>query len=179
LLNLQSAVGTKTISMNSQLLPELYDGIPLRTTQYTFGLRAERYVPVKRAGVLLLRLRSEGLLNPRLFTNDLLRLGGLNTLRGFNENQFYASSFALATAEFRQFIGPDSYVFAFADQAYFRHSLEADRFDDHPVGLGAGLSFRTAAGMFQFVYSLGQAGSINQRFGLNASKIHFGLTSRF
>ena len=179
LLSGQGAVGTKSINQNVQLGPELYAGLPLRSTQYTFGLRAERYFPVKRAGVLLLRLRGEGLFNPRLFTNDLLRLGGLNSLRGFNENQFYTSTYAVATAEFRQFVGNDSYVFLFADQAYLRHYIAEKRVLDQPTGLGAGLSLRTAAGMFQFVYSLGQATTIGQKFGFNASKIHFGLTSRF
>ena len=179
LLNAQGAVGTKTISKNSQLRPELYNGLPLRTTQYSLGLRAERYFPVKRAGVLLLRLRGEGLFSPRLFANDLFRLGGLNSLRGFNENQFYTSSYAVATAEFRQFIGADSYVFLFVDQAYTRHDVAADRYTDQPTGTGAGLSFRTAAGLFQFVYSVGQSGYANQSFGLKTSKIHFGLTSRF
>ena len=177
LLNAQGAVGTKKIIKNGELKPELYDGIPLNSTQYSFGLRAERYFPVKRAGVLLLRLRGEGLLNSRLFVNDLFRLGGLNSLRGFNENQFYTSSYAVATAEFRQFIGPDSYAFLFTDQAYLRHDIPDDRFSDQPTGVGAGFSFRTAAGLFQFVYSVGRAN--NQAFELKSSKIHFGLTSRF
>ncbi|GAC1375280.1 MAG: hypothetical protein NVSMB30_19180 [Hymenobacter sp.] len=177
LLSGQGAVGTKTIAKNAELKPELYDGLPLRSTQYSLGLRAERYFPATRAGVLLLRLRGESLLNPRLFTNDLFRLGGLNSLRGFNENQFYTSSYAVATAEFRQFIGADSYVFLFADQAYTRHDLPGDRYADQPTGLGAGLSFRTAAGLFQFVYSVGHAH--DQAFALKSSKIHFGLTSRF
>ena len=177
LLNSQGAVGTKTIPKNGQILPEFYNDVPLRTTQYSFGLRAEQYLPVKRAGVLLLRLRGEGLLNSRLFTNDLFRLGGLNSLRGFNENQFYTSSYAMATAEFRQFLGPDSYAFLFADQAYLRHDLGDDRRTEQPTGVGTGLSFRTAAGLFQFVYSMGR--SREQAFSLKSSKIHFGLTSRF
>ncbi|WP_052732492.1 BamA/TamA family outer membrane protein [Hymenobacter terrenus] len=177
LLTGQGAVGTKTISKNGKVKPEFYDGVPLRSTQYSFGLRAERYLPVKRAGVLLLRLRGEGLLSPRLFTNDLFRLGGLNSLRGFNENQFYTSSYAMATVEFRQFIGADSFVFLFADQAYTRHDVPNDRYADQPTGVGTGLSFRTGAGLFQFVYSVGRA--TDQAFELKSSKIHFGLTSRF
>ncbi|MBD2769300.1 BamA/TamA family outer membrane protein [Hymenobacter sp. BT664] len=179
LISGQGGVGTKTISKNPAVKPELYDGVLLRSTQYSFGLRAERYFPVKRAGVLLLRLRGEGLLSPRLFTNDLFRLGGLNSLRGFSENQFYSSSYAVATAEFRQFISADSYVFLFADQAYTRRDLGTgqDGQVDQPTGLGAGLSFRTAAGLFQFVYSLGR--TTQQAFELRSSKIHFGLTSRF
>ncbi|MBO2008705.1 BamA/TamA family outer membrane protein [Siccationidurans soli] len=179
LLTGQGAVGTKAITRNSSIKEEFYSGIGLRSTQYALSLRAERYFPVKRAGVFLLRVRGESLINPRLFTNDLFRLGGLNSLRGFNENQFYASSYAVATAEFRQFIGADSYAFVFADQAYFRHDIEKDQYNDLPTGLGTGLSFRTAAGLFQFVYSVGQSGFANQSFGLKTSKIHFGLTSRF
>ena len=176
LLSGQGAVGTKTISRNSELRPELYEGVALRTTQYAFSLRAERYFPVQRAGVLLLRLRGESLQNPQLFINDLYRLGGLNSLRGFNENQFYTSTYAVATAEFRQFIGPDSYAFLFADQAYLRRDL-ANPTANQPTGLGAGLSFRTPAGLFQFVYSVGRANG--QDFDVKTSKIHFGLTSRF
>lgn len=177
LLTAQSAVGTKIINLNFQLPPELYDGLARRSTQYSFSLRADRYLPLKQTAVLLLRLRAESLLNPRLFTNDLFRLGGLTSLRGFTENQFYTSSHAVATVEFQQFIGPDSYVFLFTDQAYTRHDLPADRYTDLPTGVGAGLSFRTAAGLFQFVYSVGR--SRNQALELRASKIHFGLTSRF
>ena len=179
LLSGQGAVGTKTISRNAELRPELYDGVALRTTQYALSLRAERYFPVKRAGVLLLRLRGESLQNPQLFVNDLYRLGGLNSLRGFNENQFYASSYAVATVEFRQFISVDSYAFLFADQAYFRHDIDKDKYRDAPTGLGTGISFRTPAGLFQFVYSMGQSAYAKQSFELRTSKIHFGLTSRF
>ncbi|MDQ2769982.1 MAG: BamA/TamA family outer membrane protein [Bacteroidota bacterium] len=176
LLTGQGAVGTKTITRNAELRPELYAGLALRSTQYSLSLRAERYFPVQRAGVLLLRLRGESLQNPQLFINDLYRLGGLNSLRGFNENQFYTSTYAVATAEFRQFIGPDSYAFLFADQAYLRRDL-ANETANEPTGLGAGLSFRTPAGLFQFVYSVGRANG--QGFDVKTSKIHFGLTSRF
>lgn len=175
----QGAVGTKVILQNSEIPADLYNNVKLRTTQYTFGLRVERYAPVGRNGVLLLRFRGEGLVNERLFKNDLFRVGGLNSLRGFAENQFYASTYAIATAEFRQFTGADSYVFLFADQAYIQQNIPAERFDDLPTGVGAGLSFRTPAGLFQFVYSVGQSRQANQSFALGNSKIHFGLTSRF
>jgi outer membrane protein assembly factor BamA len=179
LVTAQGAAGTKVISKNSELPDNLYANIPLRTSQYSFGLRLERYAPVGRNGVLLLRLRGESLVNERLFQNDLFRVGGLNSLRGFAENQFYASTYAIATAEFRQFTGADSYVFLFADQAYLKNDVPTARYDDLPTGLGAGLSFRTPAGLFQFVYSVGQSKQFNQSFALGNSKVHFGLTSRF
>jgi translocation and assembly module TamA len=173
----QAAVGTKVISKNADLNDTLYRRLPLRSTQITLGLRAEQYFPVGKNGVVLARFRAESLVNKRLFLNDMFRLGGLATLRGFNEYAFYASSYGIGTLEFRQFTGGDSYVFVFADQGYLRRDLSNDKTRDTPTGLGAGLSFRTAAGMFQFVYSVGRAQG--QPFSLNASKIHFGITSRF
>ncbi|MEJ7666173.1 MAG: BamA/TamA family outer membrane protein [Hymenobacter sp.] len=139
----------------------------LRSTQYSFGGRAERYWALGRQSVLLVRLRGEGLFNPRLFLNDLFRLGGLNSLRGFNENQFYTNAYGVATVELRQFTGPEGYVFLFADQALLRayQSTNLQTYAlDQPTGLGAGLSFRTAAGLFQFVYSVGRSEFLDTSF---------------
>ncbi|AYA37838.1 hypothetical protein D3Y59_12765 [Hymenobacter oligotrophus] len=177
LLTGQAAVGNKIISRNAYVNPELYEGLPLRTTQVSLSGRAEYYLRIGQQGVLLGRVRGEALLNRRLFLNDLFRLGGLATLRGFSELQFYAAQYGIGTVELRQFTGPDAYVFLFADQAYLRRALPGDLGEDAPTGLGAGLSFRTGAGLFQFVYSVGRSNS--QRFSLGASKIHFGITSRF
>jgi len=181
-ISAQGGVGTKTIRRNASLRETLYDGLALRSTQYSFGGRAERYWALGRQGVLLVRARGEGLFNQQFFLNDLFRLGGLNSLRGFQENQFYTNAYGVGTVEFRQFTGPEGYVFVFADQALLQAYQVTDlrvRTLDGPTGLGAGLSFRTAAGLFQFVYSVGRSEFLNTSFSLSNSKIHFGLTSRF
>ncbi|KAA9333024.1 BamA/TamA family outer membrane protein [Hymenobacter busanensis] len=177
LLTGQGAVGTKVISKNTDIKPELYDGLPLRSTQISLSGRVERYMRLGKQSVLLARVRGEALFNQRLFLNDLFRLGGLATLRGFNELDFYAAQYGVSTVELRQFTGPEAYFFLFADQAYLRRGLPDQPGEDAPTGLGAGLSFRTGAGVFQFVYSVGRTNS--QPFAFGASKIHFGITSRF
>ena len=174
-----AAVGNKRISKNTDLNDTLYNRVPLRSNQVTLGARTEYYYKVGRNGVLLGRVRGEALLNDRLFLNDLFRLGGLATLRGFSEFAFYASSYAVGTLEYRQFTGPDSFVFLFVDQAYLERKLSREANADAPTGVGAGISFRTAAGLFQLVYSVGRSEQLNQKLALNASKIHFGITSRF
>lgn len=173
----QASVGTKRISRNPDLRENLYETVALRSTQISLGGRVERYLRMGRNGVLFTRVRGEALVNQRLFLNDLFRIGGLATLRGFNELNYYASQYAVGTAEFRQFTGPDSYVFVFADQAWLRRDITTETTQDTPTGLGAGLSFRTAAGQFQFVYALGR--DQQQKFALGSGKIHFGITNRF
>ncbi|UYZ62308.1 BamA/TamA family outer membrane protein [Hymenobacter weizhouensis] len=177
LASVQASIGTKRIRRNSNLSDTLYQRLPLRSTQVSLGLRAEQYFRIGRSGVLLARVRSEALFNQRLFLNDLFRVGGLATLRGFNELNYFVSQYAVGTAEFRQFTGPDAYVFVFVDQGWLRRDLTTTRWHDTPTGLGTGLSFRTGAGQFQFVYALGR--DQQQRLALNAGKIHFGITNRF
>ena len=181
-VSLQGGAGTRVVRRNAFISEALYNAVPLRSTQYSFSGRAERYWALGRQGVLLARLRGEGLFNQQqqYFLNDMFRLGGLNSLRGFIENQYYTNAYGVATIELRQFTGPEGYVFLFADQALLRaYQLDLTNAPDAPTGLGAGLSFRTAAGLFQFVYSVGRSNFYNQSFGLSNSKVHFGLTSRF
>ena len=106
--------------------------------------------------------------------------GGIMVAIGVREalgaDQIYWAEMEGGVRQFRQFIGPDSYAFVFADQAYLRRDL-ANAAANEPTGLGTGLSFRTPAGLFQFVYSVGRANG--QGFDVKTSKIHFGLTSRF
>jgi translocation and assembly module TamA len=181
-VTVQGGAGTKTIRQNANIGEALYGGVALRSTQYTFSARGERYWALGRQSVVLARLRGEGLFNQQFFLNDLFRLGGLNSLRGFSENQFYTNAYGVGTVEFRQFTGSEGYVFVFADQAVlqaYRSDVALGPSVDQPTGLGAGISFRTAAGLFQFVYSVGRSSFAGQQLGLSSSKIHFGLTSRF
>jgi len=181
-VSVQGGAGSKTIRRNASISETLYTGVNLHTTQYTFSGRIERYFALGRQSVVLARVRGEGLFNQQYFLNDLFRLGGLNSLRGFSENQFYTNAYGVGTVEFRQFTGPEGYVFVFIDQAALRayqSNVARPTTLDQPTGLGTGISFRTAAGLFQFVYSVGRSSFSGQQLSLGTSKIHFGLTSRF
>jgi translocation and assembly module TamA len=178
LTHLQVALGNKTIRRNAALEPTgVYDSLQLKTTQLSASFRTEYFLKLGRNSVLLSRLRSEALLNDRLFLNDMFRLGGLQSIRGFDDFAFFASSYAVGTLEYRLFTSDDSYVLLFADQGYYRSDLPGARTSDLPLGFGTGVSFSTGAGVFQFVYSLGR--SKQQQVQLNSSKIHFGITSTF
>ncbi|MDX5346421.1 MAG: BamA/TamA family outer membrane protein, partial [Hymenobacteraceae bacterium] len=173
--NFQVAIGNKTISRNIGLEPQLYDTIDLRSAQITLSGRTEYYFKLGKNSVLLTRLRAEALFNDQLFLNDMFRVGGLNTLRGFDEFFFYASAYGVGTAEYRIFTGDDSYFLLFFDQGIYRNKLEREQ--EWPFGLGGGISLSTGAGIFQFIYSVGQ--SEQQPFSFNTSKVHFGITNRF
>jgi translocation and assembly module TamA len=179
LADVQLAVGNKTILRNSAFEDSYYDTLSLKTTQLTGAWRGEYYLKLTKGSVLLTRLKGETLFNQRLYLNDLFRLGGLSSIRGFTDFSFYASTYAVGTLEYRFYPAADSYLLLFYDQGYYRRDVSDNRAQEYPFGLGGGISFSTGAGIFQFIYSVGRSQELKQPLSLNHSKIHFGIVSRF
>jgi len=177
--SLNGTVGNKTIRPNPSFKLEYYDNTQLKSVQILTEALLERYTKLGKGSVLLTKLSWGRIFNKKenLFFNDLYQIGGLRTLRGFNENNFYASTYGIGTIEYRFFTDETSYLLLFYDQGYIVNDLIAEKKYDYPLGFGAGVSFTTAAGVFNFVYSVGQSNT--QKLNLNLSKIHFGITSRF
>jgi len=176
-LSFFGGLGNKTVK--NAIAIEDSPGKDAHSVQYSSQLKLERYSPVSKATTLLSRLSAGTVLNNHklLYASDLYRIGGLATLRGFNEKNFYTRDYLVTTVEYRIFLDKATYFMIFTDQAYLYH-LEAERkVQDFPTGIGAGVSFSAGSGIFSFVYSLGR--SANQNFAFNLSKIHFGFIAHF
>jgi translocation and assembly module TamA len=172
------ALGNKKIIQNSNFNEQLYPNVQVNSTQYSFTAEIDQYLKIGKRAVLFTRISGGDVANKtNLFYNDLYRLGGLKTIRGFNENFFYASSYLLGNFEYRLFTDPTSYLFLFVDQAWMRNVLSSAIPYDTPTGFGMGVSFTTPAGIFNFVYGLGN--SKGQQINVNQSKLSFGVVSRF
>lgn len=170
-------IGNKNIIQNQNIPDSLYRDVSLQSTQIQATGYYEQHFKTGKQTSLMTRIRLGMLLNDNLFENELFQLGGLQTLRGHNENTFFASNYGILTAEYRLFFEEESYIFAFYEQGFLQKQV-LDTFEqDTPLGTGFGLSFKTRAGIFNFVYALGR--SAEQTLSFNRSKIHFGLVSRF
>lgn len=173
IFDLETSVGNKTITgENGAAL----DSVEVSDVQYNFSASAHYYFPVTNRFVIKSRILAGSVVSDRLFYNDLYRIGGLATLRGFVENEFFVSDFAVGSLEGQYFLDNESYMFLFYDQGYIFADIDR-KIEDYPAGLGAGLTFTTNAGAFSFVYALGRTS--NQSFNINFSKIHFGYITRF
>ncbi len=171
-----AALGDKEIRRNAGLPEEVYDGIDLQTLQYTLEIQGVLGVQLGKRSLLFQRFSAGLVQDDQLFQNDLFRIGGLNTLRGFNENNFFASGYAILTAEYQVFFESDSYVFLFADQGFIKNRV-TDVEMDNPTGFGAGFNLRTGGGNLQLAFALGK--SRNQDINFSLSKFHFGYVANF
>ncbi len=177
-LALSASAGNKKLRPSSEIPSDLLAGVDLKTLQYILSFSLEKHSAISQNLVLFNKLNGGLLFNDRLLRNDAVRLGGLNSIRGFNENFFFATRYATTTAEARLFFDEFSYFSLFTDFGVVYEDFSEVPVTDYPIGLGAGISFSTDAGIFNFVYALGRS-DIAGSLSLNQSKIHFGFTSRF
>lgn len=170
-------VGQKNILRNPELPDELYKNIPLNTTQFVYRGKWQHYLKLNQKSVFYWQLNTGALFNNQLLVNELFRLGGVNNLRGHNQNVLLASGYAIVNLEYRILFDEFSYFFMFYDQSWLRQKTLNTFAEDIPLGFGLGLNFPTQAGIFNIVYALGQ--TKDQPISFNRSKIHFGFISRF
>ena len=111
------------------------------------------------------------------YMNELYRIGGMNSLQGFNEQALYCSSYAIALTELRFLFARRSYINAFFNAAWYERNIPNNYFRDLPFGFGLGLSFDTKAGMFYLSYALGH--QHNSPISFKTGKIHFGVKVGF
>ncbi|WP_425389979.1 hypothetical protein [Ekhidna sp.] len=165
--------GRKKVEKNVSLPDTYYDSIQLNTDFYRIESHASYQLKVLKRQTFFHSLRAGFLSNDDLLRNELYRLGGLSTLRGFNEKSIFASSYLLSRMEFRSFFEDRSYAFVFYDQLFYRRS----QFSDQPFGLGLGFSLVTSSGQFSFAFAVGDSKS--QPISFSTMKAHFGYIARF
>ncbi len=176
----QIGTGNKKISPrigNNPTADTIFRNIDLNSTQWTLHLSVQKFFYTGKNTSVMLKTVGGAVVNNQLFMNELYRLGGLNSIRGFNQNAFYASQYLVNTVEARLYFEESSYLLAFVDYAYVSYRIPTQSFKDTPLGMGVGISFSTKGGIFNFVYAMGT--SQFQQLGVNQAKIHFGYVSRF
>tara|TARA_R110001592_G_scaffold304246_3_gene576714 strand:- start:726 stop:2456 length:1731 start_codon:yes stop_codon:yes gene_type:complete len=176
-IDTEGALGTKKIKKNNVLNESLYDDIKLNSNLYNVSLNASIYFPIKNRSVIKVGTQNGLTYNDNLFENELLRIGGLFTLRGFDEESIYTSAFTVQTIEYRFILEQNSYLYLFADGAYYENRKINSNISDTPFGFGAGMSFETKAGIFSISYALGK--QFDNPILFKNAKVHFGFVNYF
>ena len=176
-LSLSSAVGQRNIIKNNKIADSLYNAITLSSTQLQSLGAFDVYFPIKNKWVWYLSLKAGHIQAYQLFENETFRLGGLKTIRGFDQQSIYASTYGIISNELRFLFGKRSYLQAFFDAAWYECKLKSGYRSDLPFGFGIGISIDTKAGIFAFNYALGK--QLNNPIRLNNGKITFGYVVVF
>lgn len=169
----------KDASGNEFDYASLYDTLDLKTYVLRLFFSGAHYFKTGKQSVLKAALNSGWLLAPNVFRNEMFQIGGYKLLRGFDEESIYTDKYGVLTAEYRFFIGLNSYFFGFADAGLAGNKSYgvADQKIRNYLGFGLGMAFETKAGIFNLSYAVGKRDDLPLNF--RQAKIHFGLVSLF
>lgn len=134
------------------------------------------YLSFTKRNIIKLVQSTEVFTAPSYFQNELLRFGGMNSQRGFREEELRATSRILGSVEYRFLLDKNSYLFIFYDQSWYENKIALIK-RDTPLGIGSGLSFGTEIGIFSISYAIGK--QLNNPLLLKNGNIHFGYISYF
>lgn len=168
-----AAIGQKRIIKNPNIDNQFYDSIAIKSNVLKVEMKFKYQQAVSKQLMFFHQIESGMIRNDQILKNEMFRIGGLRTLRGFNENFFFSDQFVLSRMELRQYFERSSYFMLFYDQLYYQLETKTD----FPVGFGVGLALSASNSLFNFAMAIGRSSEIP--FDFSNAKIHFGYISKF
>jgi len=147
----------------------------LTETQFSGEMILSNIFNLNNRNSIFAQISGSALFSETYLVNELFRFGGINSIRGFDENSIDASLFSVINTEYRYQFNEAVFAHSIIDFGYFENQTLSIREKLYSFGLGLG--FTTKAGLFRFIAANGV--SENQDFTFSNTKIHISVTSRF
>ena len=158
----------------------LYDSLEQRSLRIGLGTVAGVFLPMAKRMTVHAAIAGGARLPERsAFENELLRLGGNNLLRGFDDEAFLSSGFVVATLEWRYLLAVNSFFRFFADVANVSSWQDEQYVQQWPLGIGTGLALETKAGVFGVSAAVGRLLETSEGFRFRNTKVHLGYLNFF
>ena len=152
-----------------------------KTYLINFSLDLNHFIPTLKKQTFLVGLHFKGLNTDedQVPISDQFKLGGINSIRGYREEEFFGTKIAWTNLEYRFLLDRNSRFFLFGDYGFFQRKVlsgtdkDLKKISGKKLGYGFGLRIDSKAGLLGIDYGLGEDDSFSQ------GKIHFGVTNRF
>lgn len=146
-----------------------------KSNQFFGQLELNHYFELNQKNSIFIKNQSFYLQSDSYVINELHRFGGINSIRGFNENSLQANVFSGIMAEYRYLVAPNLYVHSITDYGYFQD--KTSDIDDKLLGLGFGFGLFTKNGLFNLIYANGSTSE--QSIKLSNSIVHISFKTNF
>ncbi len=132
-----------------------------RNTDYQFKLNLTfQYIfDFDKKNSFYIKTKSGYLFSKNNFTNELYRIGGVNSIRGFDEESIFTSGFTYINSEYRYLTSKESYIYSIFDLAHYE---PRDNSNDKTIfSLGLGYLFKIGDSQLNMNYTFGKKTPIN------------------
>lgn len=200
--DIQNANTTSLSDFDNTFITTAFEFIEFKNDDYLFPEKTSLSIKLgsgKRDSKLLsdsqffgnLSFKYNGYLNPKnilniksqifylqsenYIVNELARFGGINSVRGFNENSLQGNTFTSLLTEYRYVLTPNLYLHSILDYAHLQDKTTDSR--QNLLGIGFGFGLLTKNGLFNIIYANGSTN--NQAVKLSNSIVHISFKANF
>ncbi len=143
--------------------------------QFFISTEVNHNLYLNEKNIINIKSLNNWLQSKNYMTNELFRFGGINSIRGFNENSLQGNLFTSILTEYRYKTTNNLYINSIIDYGYFRDT--SNSIDGKIFSFGIGTGILTKNGLLKLVYANGSTS--NQEKKLNNSILHISLSVNF
>lgn len=187
-LRVNGSAGVKQIKRNNTIMNMydevrkenfgfLYDTTRLKTFQFRLGISIEKYWKLAARHTIKTSAEGSYFFSRNIFENEKFRIGGVNNLRGFDDQSIFTPYYGIANVEYRFLLSRNSYFSAFFNAAVVQDTRPGKGPVDFPYGFGAGAAIETKIGIFGLTYAMGN--QLDNKLSIKSAKIHIGYVNYF
>ena len=143
--------------------------------QLKFHFSAFANVQINNRGYLNIKNESGLLTSKNYLLNELFRIGGANSIRGYNEQSIFTNGYSYSNIEFRYSLDTSSYLYSITDLGGYKENTTNKI--KKLLGIGGGYQFRINNNLVNLGYVISTNSSTNAK--LNSSRLVVRWTSFF
>lgn len=143
--------------------------------QFFINLNIKHNLYLNQKNIINIKSQNFYLQSGHFIINELQRFGGINSIRGFNENSLQGNAFNSILTEYRYVLAPSIYIHSIIDYAKLQDKTSNN--NQNLLGLGFGFGLLTKNGLFNLVYANGS--TKEQAIKLSNSIVHISFKATF
>jgi hemolysin activation/secretion protein len=143
--------------------------------QFFGSLNLKQNFYLNQKNILNIESQNFYLQSNNYIVNELYRFGGINSIRGFNENSLQANTFISLLTEYRYIIASSIYIHSIVDYGHLQDSTTNHK--ENLLGFGFGFGLLTKNGLFNIIYANGSTN--DQAIKLSNSIVHISFKANF
>ena len=147
----------------------------LKSRQDKFQLTTEYNLEFNNQHSIYIKSTNELLNTSYLLQNELFRIGGTNSIRGFDEQSIFTSKYSVTNIEYHYTLNQATHIYSITDFALLNNTITNST--STLFAIGVGYYFNTKNSIVNLSYAIGKIDE--SPFNLNNSKIHIKITYPF
>ena len=161
-INIKIGIGSRNSSFNNN--KQVFTAIDLK---HNFYLNSKNSIAIKSQNYYLK--------SNQYIINELYRFGGVNSIRGFNENSLQGNLFTSLLTEYRYTISPSLYIHSIIDYGYYKDQTKTT--SENLLSLGMGFGILAKNGLINLIYANGS--TKEQTIKSSNSIVHVSFKTNF